>query len=76
VVAATAQAAAGEGVERLFLYTRDAAAFFDRLGFEALDAAQAPRWIAEGESARYCGEDATLMHRGLRARAPMGSGGS
>jgi glycerol 3-phosphatase-2 len=72
VVAAAAQAAADDGVERLFLYTRDATTFFGRLGFEALDASQAPRWIAEGESARYCGEDATLMHR--RLRAPGSSG--
>jgi N-acetylglutamate synthase-like GNAT family acetyltransferase len=56
----------------LFLYTRDATTFFGRLGFEALHASEAPRWIAEGESARYCGEDATLMHRRLRVPGTPG----
>jgi N-acetylglutamate synthase-like GNAT family acetyltransferase len=69
VVAAAAQSAARDGARTLFLYTKDARGFFERLGFEALDASQAPRWIAEGESARYCEEGATLMHRSLRARS-------
>jgi glycerol 3-phosphatase-2 len=68
VVAAAARSASAAGVGELFLYTKDAAGFFARLGFERLDASEAPRWIAEGESARYCGEDATLMRRSLRAR--------
>jgi glycerol 3-phosphatase-2 len=70
IVAAAAQAAAADGARKLFLYTKDARGYFERVGFEALDASEAPRWIAEGESARYCGEDATLMRRGLRARSP------
>jgi glycerol 3-phosphatase-2 len=68
VVAAAAQSASAAGPGELFLYTKDAAGFFARLGFEALDGSDAPRWIAEGESARYCGEGATLMRRSLRAR--------
>jgi HAD superfamily hydrolase (TIGR01457 family) len=70
VVAAASQSAVRAGAEELFLYTKDPQAFFGRLGFESLDASEAPRWIAEGESARYCEEGATLMHRGLRARSP------
>ncbi|HEV8572867.1 MAG TPA: HAD-IIA family hydrolase [Actinomycetota bacterium] len=70
LVAAAAQAAADDGAESLFLFTQDARAFFERLGFEALETSDAPRWIGEGESARCCGESATLMRRGLRIRAP------
>jgi len=70
VVVAAAQAAAADGARRLFLYTKDARTYFERVGFEALDASEAPRWIAEGESARYCEEDATLMRRSLRPRSP------
>jgi glycerol 3-phosphatase-2 len=69
VVVAAAQSAAEEGVGTLFLYTKDARKFFERLRFDALDASAAPRWIAEGESARYCEEGATLMRRGLRSRS-------
>ncbi|MGH2682365.1 MAG: HAD-IIA family hydrolase [Actinomycetota bacterium] len=72
VVAAAAQSAAGEGVEELFLFTEDAGGFFERLGFEAIDLDEAPRWIREGELARYCAEGATPMRRPLRPRAPAG----
>jgi N-acetylglutamate synthase-like GNAT family acetyltransferase len=75
MVAAAAQAAADDGAESLFLLTEEARGFFERLGFEALDTSDAPRWIAEGESARSCGESATLMRRGLRGRAPSGDPG-
>lgn len=68
VVAAATQAAAADGAVELFLHTRDARGFFERLGFEALEREKAPRWIEEGESARYCAEDATLMRRDLRDR--------
>jgi glycerol-1-phosphatase len=68
VVAAAAQAAAGDGAETLFLFTQDAGTFFERLGFEPVDVSEAPGWIAEGESARYCGEDAALMRRSLARR--------
>jgi HAD superfamily hydrolase (TIGR01450 family) len=64
VVAAAAQAARHDGADTLFLFTKDAQGFFERLGFEA-DGSEAPKWIAEGESARYCGEDAVLMRRSL-----------
>ena len=74
VVAAASQSAAGAGARTLFLYTKDARGFFGRLGFEALDASEAPRWIAEGESARYCEQGATLMGRFLRAPTEAGSG--
>jgi N-acetylglutamate synthase-like GNAT family acetyltransferase len=70
VVVSAARSAASDGAGTLFLYTRDARGFFERLGFEALDASAAPRWIAEGESARYCEEDAKLMRRSLRPRSP------
>ena len=69
VVAAAAQSAADGGVRELFLYTMEAQGFFQRLGFEALAASEAPRWIAESESARYCGEGASLMRRALRGHA-------
>jgi glycerol 3-phosphatase-2 len=68
-VAAASQAAAAEGADELFLFTKDARGFFERLGFEAADARDTPRWIQEGESARYCEESAVLMRRALKGRA-------
>jgi glycerol 3-phosphatase-2 len=73
VVAVAAQAAATDGAVELYLFTRNAAGFFEGLGFEPLEGEKAPRWILEGESARYCGQDATLMRRELRVRAPSGT---
>jgi glycerol 3-phosphatase-2 len=69
IVAAASQAAAGEGADELFLFTKDARGFFERLGFEAAEVRDTPRWIQEGESARYCEESAVLMRRALRGRA-------
>jgi ribonucleotide monophosphatase NagD (HAD superfamily)/N-acetylglutamate synthase-like GNAT family acetyltransferase len=67
VVAVATQAAAADGAVVLYLHTRDAVGFFERLGFQALER-EAPRWIRDGESARNCGEDATLMLRRLPNR--------
>jgi len=54
------------GVRTLYLLTTTAAPFFERLGFAAIDRADAPPAIAgTAEFATYCAASAVLMRRRL-----------
>jgi N-acetylglutamate synthase-like GNAT family acetyltransferase len=54
------------GVRRLYLLTTTAAPFFERLGFTAIDRAEAPPAIAATrEFTTYCSASAVLMCRHL-----------
>lgn len=52
-----------EGARSCFLVTQDAAGFFARLGFEPVERAALPPWMAE--RARVCPASATAMRRDL-----------
>jgi N-acetylglutamate synthase-like GNAT family acetyltransferase len=54
------------GVRTLYLLTTTAVPFFERIGFAAIDRAEAPPAIAAThEFTTYCPESAVLMHRRL-----------
>jgi glycerol-1-phosphatase len=63
VVAAVVRAARRRGAERVWLVTEAAEGFFGRLGFEAVDRAALPGWIAE--RSWPCPQSAVAMRRDL-----------
>jgi amino-acid N-acetyltransferase len=59
--------AGADGAERLHLLTTDAAPFFEHLGYEKLDRAEAPAAIAATEQFRtLCSGSATYLTRKVR----------
>jgi GNAT superfamily N-acetyltransferase len=66
LVTMIADAARGDGTERLWLLTSDAAGFFGRLGWRVAERANAPDAIrATAQFASLCPASATLMVRDL-----------
>jgi glycerol-1-phosphatase len=63
IVAAAIREARFRGARRAWLVTETAASFFDRLGFEPVDRASIPGWIAERTD--RCGTSAVTMRRDL-----------
>ena len=60
------KAASGTGVERVWLLTETAVPFFEKLGFNQVDRARAPRSIqATNEFQSICPASATCMARKL-----------
>lgn len=66
VVAAAVRGAARGGAGLVSLITEDAEGFFARLGFEPVDRADLPDWIAERSTA--CSESAVAMRRRFQSK--------
>jgi glycerol 3-phosphatase-2 len=74
VVAAVVRAARRRGAERVWLVTETAEGFFGRLGFEAVDRAALPGWIAERSD--HCPRSAVAMRRDLDQKGGYGETGA
>jgi glycerol 3-phosphatase-2 len=68
-VAGAARRSRAAGIGSLALFTDAAAAFFERLGFTAVTAADLPPAVQGTKQARECRESATAMIRDLRTNA-------